>query len=71
MNNEATIDNMLKSISKPAEYPTITFTDEEIGDTDKNTHKLVRRRIITLMERKTLTALDVNLLDVLLKHEMG
>lgn len=68
-NEKAKIDEVLGALGNAQKLPTVTFTEKEIGETEgKTVDVLVRQRIRVLLERKTLTALDISLLDVLLKN---
>ena len=67
MNNEASVDEVLKAMGKQAEVPTIKFSSEECDNTSLDILQMKHKRIYTLMGRKSLTQLDINLLEVLLK----
>lgn len=69
MNTNASLDSMIAQMGKPPPQAVIKFTPEEVDDDDKIINIRVDSRIHTLLSRKELTQLDVNLLDALLKYE--
>ena len=67
MNPNASVDSMIAQMGKPQPQPEIQFIPEEVGDNSQEVHIRIYERIHVLLSRKTLTPLDVDLLDVLLK----
>ena len=69
MNPNASVDSMIAQMGKPQPQPEIQFIPEEVGDDSEGVCVRVENRIHTLLSKKSLTPLDVTLLDVLLQYE--
>lgn len=69
MNPNANIDAVIAQMGKPPPKEVIKFTEKEVDTGNTDISLRVKARIHTLLSRKELTQLDINLLDALLKYE--
>lgn len=66
MNSNVTIDSLISEMGKVTEQPSILFCDSEVEEA--SILEMVNKRIAVLMTRKHITQLEINMLEVLLKH---